>query len=93
MLPKEKVYVIKISGTPEEQEKIFNEARTRLKDYDGKITYVILPDDVSPADFYLKEKLLDVVKEVSIETAKSGTSKLIEETFDRVFGPKKYSEK
>lgn len=84
----EKIYVLKIDGTPEEQEQIFREAQERLAEYGKHIEYVVLPDGVTPMDFYLKVRAIEMMEQWGLELIRTGVPKMLEETMEYVFGKK-----
>jgi hypothetical protein len=89
----EKVYALKIGGSPAEQERIFGEIREKLTPYGDNVKYVVLPGDVTTLDFYLKEcefrlreRALEMVEKFGLEFIKVGVPALIEEVMKYVFG-------
>lgn len=77
-----KIYALEIRGSPTEQDRIFSEIRKMLEPYDGRVSYIVLPNGVTSLDFYLKkfaiERAIGALERIGVGTAKTGVSKAVE---------------
>ena len=86
-------YFLQIDGSPEEQERIFQEVKKYANErFPKMIRYVTLDHNMMPASLYLKDRTLSVAEKVLLKAVEVGAPALIEKLFSYVFGSEQEKE-